>query len=316
MSPLAGVKGGRVIRVLLTGGSGMVGRNLRETAPTDVELVAPSRGEVDLTDPEAVRRAFDAAAPDFVIHAAGRVGGIAANMADQAGFLVQNLRMGLAVLEAAYRGGIRCLNLASSCIYPPKAPIPFSEDCLLTGALEPTNEGYALAKLSVVRLGQYLNQSAGAARIKSLIPCNLFGRHDNFDPLTSHLVPAALRKVHEASRSGGDVLIWGDGSARREFLYAGDAARMIWHACRHFEDLPELMNLGVGSDHSILEYYEAAARVVGWQGRFRFDPSRPAGMQRKLVSIEWQRRLGFPAPRPLEEGLAETYRFFLENHST
>lgn len=302
------------MRVLLTGGSGMVGSNLRETVPPDVELIAPSRRELDLTDAQAVQRAFDAVAPDYLIHAAGRVGGIAANMADQAGFLVQNLRMGLAVLEASHRSGIRCLNLASSCIYPPNAPLPFSEESLMRGALEPTNEGYALAKVTVVRLGQYLNQLSGAAGIKSLVPCNLFGRHDNFDPLTSHLVPAALRKVHEARVAGGDVLIWGDGSARREFLYAGDAAKMIWHALRHFEDLPEVMNLGVGRDYTILEYYEAVARVVGWQGRFRFDSARPVGMQRKLVSIDWQRRLGFPMPRPLEEGLAETYRFFLESH--
>ncbi|MDW8415106.1 MAG: NAD-dependent epimerase/dehydratase family protein [Thermaurantiacus sp.] len=303
------------MKVFLTGGSGMVGRNLRETAPPDAEIVAPTRHEVDLTDPPAVQRALDAAAPDLVIHAAGRVGGIAANMADQAGFLVENLRMGLAVLEAAHRAGVRCLNLASSCIYPPEAPIPFTEDRLLTGTLEPTNEGYALAKLSVVRLGRYLNQASGAARIKSLVPCNLFGRHDNFDPTTAHLVPAALRKVHEAHARGGDVVVWGDGSARREFLYAGDAARMIWHAVARFDDLPEVMNLGAGTDHTILEYYQSAARVVGWRGRFQFDHSRPVGMRRKLVSVEWQRRLGFPEPRPLDEGLALTYRFFLERHA-
>lgn len=300
------------MKVMLTGGSGMVGLNLRETVPVGIELVAPSRSELDLTDAGAVRRALEATAPDLVIHAAGRVGGIAANMADQAGFLSQNLRMGLAVLEAAHASGIRCLNLASSCIYPPEAPIPFTEDRLLTGSLEPTNEGYALAKVAVLRFGRYLNEAAGVARTKSLVPCNLFGRHDNFDPATAHLVPAALRKVEEARRLGGEVEIWGDGSARREFLYAGDAARMIWYAVHHFDALPEVMNLGVGTDFTILDYYEAAARVVGWQGRFRFDLTRPVGMRRKLVSIAEQVRLGFPSPRPLDEGLAETYRFLRE----
>lgn len=290
----------------------MVGRNIRESAPQGITLIAPTRAELDVTDPAAVLAAMSAAKADFVIHSAGRVGGIAANMADPAGFLSQNLRMGLAVLEAADMLGIPCLNLASSCIYPPEAPNPLREDMLLTGGLEPTNEGYALAKLSVLRLGQYLNQAAGQSRIKTVIACNLYGRHDHFDPFTAHLIPAVVLKVHTAKEEGGDVEIWGDGAARREFLYAGDFAKMIWHAVANFEQLPDIMNLGLGTDYSVLDYYKAAAEVIGWQGQFRFDTSRPVGMRRKLVDTSRQRELGFPAPMPLAQGIAETYRFFLE----
>lgn len=292
----------------------MVGRNIREMAPDGTLVMAPSRSELDVTDSEAVLAALSASSPDFVLHSAGRVGGIVANMADPAGFLSQNLRMGLAVLEAADKLNIPCLNLASSCIYPPDSPNPLREDMLLTGGLEPTNEGYALAKLSVLRLGQYLNRANGKASFKSLIPCNLYGRYDHFDSITSHLVPAVVLKVHTAKTQGSDVEIWGDGTARREFLYAGDVARMIWYALENFDALPEIMNLGLGRDYSVLEYYQAAAEVIGWRGEFCFDNNRPVGMKRKLIDISRQRELGFPQPVSLADGIAESYHYFLETH--
>lgn len=293
----------------------MVGRNLIETAPLDVEIVAPGRTVLDVTDAEAVMRAMDAAKPEMVIHCAGRVGGIAANMANPVAFLAQNLRMGLAVLEAADKLGVHCINMASSCIYPPEARNPLKEEMLLTGGLEPTNEGYALAKLSVLRMGQYLNRMSGEERIKSLIPCNLYGRHDHFDPVSAHLLPAIVQKIHQAATAGGKVEIWGDGSARREFLYAGDAARMVWHAVANFDALPDVMNIGLGHDYSVLDYYRSAANVIGWTGEFTFDESRPVGMKQKLVDISQQIRLGFPAPSSLERGISDTFSFFLETHN-
>lgn len=304
-----------MIRVFLTGGSGMVGSNLIETAPSDVEVIAPRRHDVDVTDPVAVRRAIEGSSADFVIHAAGRVGGIAANMADPASFLAENVRMGLAVLEAAKVIGIPCINLASSCIYPPEAINPLTEDMVLTGGIEPTNEAYALAKLSVLRMGQYINRGDGQQQIKSLIPCNLYGRYDHFDRLAGHLIPAAVLKVHQAKVGGGEVEIWGDGSARREFLYASDAAHMIWYAVDQFSELPDVMNIGLGFDYSVLEYYQAAADVVGWAGQFAFDFTKPVGMKRKLVDISHQQRLAFPAPSGLRQGLEKTYRFFLERNN-
>ena len=217
------------MRVFLTGGRGMVGRNVRDAAPTDWTVVAPGRAELDLLDERAVHAAIAGARPDLVIHTAGKVGGIAANMADQAGFLLDNGRMGFNVVEGALAvPGTRVINLGSSCIYPAGHDTPLTEDMLLTGALEPTNEGYAIAKNAVLRLGQYRNRQLGEARVKTLIPCNLYGRYDMFDPERSHLMPAIVRKIHEAVLSGAPTVeIWGDGSARRESLYTGDLARWI-----------------------------------------------------------------------------------------
>lgn len=291
----------------------MVGRNVIETTPAGWSVIAPSRQSLDLLDGPAVLRALEASAPDRIVHAAGRVGGIAANVAQPAMFLAENIRVGLNVLEAADTLGIPTLNLASSCIYPPEAANPLTETMLLTGGLEPTNEGYALAKLAVLRYGQYCNRVSGQTRIKSLIPCNLYGRYDRFDAGSSHLVPAIIAKIHQSLDTGDDVEIWGDGTARREFLYASDAARMIWHAIEKFDDLPDIMNLGVGVDHSVLDYYQAAADALDWHGEFRFDLTRPVGMKRKLVDIGHQQRLAFPQPGGLDAGLRLTSAFYLES---
>lgn len=299
--------------LFLTGGNGMVGRNLIETMPEDWSVLAPSRRSLNLLDGDAVLRAIEASAPDLIVHAAGRVGGIAANMAEPAAFLAENLRIGLNVLEAANLLQIPTLNLASSCIYPPEAVNPLAETMLLTGGLEPTNEGYALAKLAVLRYGQYCNRMSGRSNIKSLIPCNLYGRFDRFDPVSSHLIPAIIIKVHTARANHDKVEIWGDGSARREFLYAGDAATMIWHAVSIFDELPDIMNLGVGMDHSVLDYYRAAAEALEWHGEFSFDLSKPVGMKRKLVDTSHQQRLGFPEPGALAAGLRMTSDYFLES---
>lgn len=298
--------------VFLTGVRGMVGRNLVDKAPPAIRIVAPTRRTLDLEDSAAVEREVRNAKPDLIIHAAGRVGGIQANIAEPAAFLADNIRIGLNVLQAGDRLGVPVLNIASSCIYPPEAPNPLTESMLLTGSLEPTNEGYALAKLAVLRYGQYCNTQSTTARIKSVIPCNLYGKYDKFDPRSSHLVPAIIAKVHAAKAANSDVEIWGDGTARREFLYAEDAAACIWHAAENFEDMPDIMNLGVGTDHSVHDYYQAAARVIGWDGNFVFDTERPVGMKRKLVDVSHQKALGFPAISGLEVGLKRTYDYYLK----
>jgi len=305
-------------RILLIGGSGMVGRNVREH-PGFVghEIVAPTREEVDLLDRFAVADVIRAVRPGLIVHAAGRVGGIAANQGDQAGFLSENLTMGVNLLTEAVEQGVpRFLNISSSCIYPRDAPNPLREEALFSGPPEPTNEGYALAKLTVLRLGELLSRQHGGFRCVSLIPCNLYGRWDHFEPERSHLVPAVVRKLHDAKVAGhSEVDIWGDGSARREFMLASDLAGFVAAAVVRFEDLPERVNVGVGRDHSVNEYYEAAARVVGYEGGFTHDLSRPVGMRRKLVDIRVQDSLGWIPPTDLESGLEATYRFFLEHAS-
>jgi len=206
------------------------------------------------------------------------------------------------------------MNLGSSCMYPRNIDKPMSEDLVLTGELEPTNEGYALAKITIARMCSYLSAQDGKFHYKTLIPCNLYGPFDKFNPVRSHLIPAIITKVHQAKTDGSSsVEIWGDGSARREFMFAGELVDFVWHGLERFETLPDLLNVGTGKDYSILEYYEAAAKVLGWQGEFTFDLDRPVGMKRKLVSTERLAKTGWQSSMSLEDGIRQTYRYFQEN---
>lgn len=300
--------------VLITGGSGMVGRNLTEhSASGRYKVLAPASSEVDLRDHAATTAYVKSEKPDIIIHAAGRVGGIQANMADPVGFLVDNMDMGRNVVLAARDTGVpRLLNLGSSCMFPRDAPNPLIEEAVLTGELEPTNEGYALAKIVTAKLCDYVTRSDGNLSYKTLIPCNIYGRHDKFDPAVSHLVPAVIRKIHEAkSSNSSQVEIWGDGTARREFMYAGDLADLIWQAAERFDALPGMMNVGVGKDHTINDYYHTVASVIGWQGKFTHDLTKPAGMKQKLVSTVRQAEFGWQPKTSLADGIRQTYEFFL-----
>ncbi|QGX96911.1 GDP-L-fucose synthase [Roseovarius faecimaris] len=306
------------MKVFLTGGRGMVGRAVQDDpAAAGHEIIAPSSVELDLTDRAAVIASVAEAKPDLVIHAAGRVGGIQANMANKAGFLTDNMDMGLNIVLAAKAAGVpRLLNLGSSCMYPHDAPNPLAEESLGKGELEPTNEGYGLAKLAVARLCAFVSDENEALSYKTLMPCNLYGLHDKFDPARSHLVPAIIRKVHEAKLSGAaSVEIWGDGTARREFMFAGDLADAIWTAAARFDELPGFMNVGLGEDRSINDYYAEAARVIGWEGTFTHDLTKPTGMKQKLVSVDRAKSFGWCARTSLADGLALTYEHFKEHHA-
>lgn len=302
------------MKILLTGGRGMVGRALRDHSGAEShQIIAPTSAELNLIDRRAVLAMLKAEKPDMVIHAAGRVGGIQANMSNPAAFLADNMDMGFNVVLAAQEVGVpRLLNLGSSCMYPHDAPNPLQEESLGKGELEPTNEGYGLAKLAVARLCDFVSEGEGFS-YKTLIPCNLYGLHDKFDPKVSHLLPAIIRKVHEAKISDAEnVEIWGDGTARREFMFSSDLADGLWHAVARFDALPGCMNIGVGQDHSINDYYTEAARVIGWQGAFTHDLSRPVGMKQKLMAIDRQTAFGWRPTTSLTEGIAQTYAHFLE----
>ena len=307
----------RKIRILLTGGGGMVGRNLLEhPAISEFEVLAPRSTELDLRDFDVVQGYLRKHQPDMVIHAAGKVGGIQANMREPVGFLLENLDMGRNIVWASHQAGIkRLINLGSSCMYPRNHSEPLREEMVLKGELEPTNEGYALAKVVTARLCEYIMREDASYQYKTLIPCNLYGRHDKFDPAHSHLIPAIIHKVHQAKQTGqATVEIWGDGSARREFMYSGDLADAIVRAIKEFESLPALMNVGLGHDYTINEYYQAAADVLGYAGSFVHDLSKPVGMARKLVSVERQQAWGWHANRDLRAGIDETYSFYLKEH--
>lgn len=303
------------LRILLTGASGMVGRNLLEhPALSEFEVLTPRSTELDLRNFDEVRSYIEKHCPDIVIHAAGKVGGIQANLREPVGFLLENLDMGRNIVWAAHQVGVkRLLNLGSSCMYPRNHVEPLQEEMVLTGELEPTNEGYALAKIVTTRLCEYITREDPTFQYKTLIPCNLYGRYDKFHPEDSHLIPAIIHKIHIAKQQEAvTVDIWGDGTARREFMYAGDFADAVVHAVKRFDSLPDTMNIGLGYDFSISQYYQAAAELIGYEGVFSNDLSKPSGMARKLVSVERQTAWGWKPTTDLGTGLAKTYEFYLK----
>jgi len=230
-------------------------------------------------------------------------------------FLDSNIVIGRNVIMGAREAKIKKLiNLASTCIYPREAENPLKEEYILEGKLEPTNEGYAIAKIVALRLCQYIREEDPSYNYKTLIPCNLYGRFDKFDPKNSHLLPAIIHKVHRAKITGKQsVEIWGDGSARREFMYVEDLADAIYFAMESILDIPDLMNIGVGTDYTIKEYYESVAKAIGWRGEFVFDHSKPTGMAQKLSDTSLQSKWGWQPKITLKEGIRLTYKYYLEN---
>ena len=294
----------------------MVGRNILEH--TDIgkfHVLAPSSRELNLCDFKSVQDYLLKHRPDIVIHAAGKVGGIQANMREPVSFLLDNLDMGHNIVWAAHQAGIkRLINLGSSCMYPRNHSEPLTEEMVLKGELEPTNEGYALAKIITARLCEYIMREDLSYQYKTLIPCNLYGRYDKFDPVHSHLLPAIIHKVHHAKQNGQKTVeIWGDGNARREFMYAGDLADAVIQSIYNFDTLPDYMNVGLGYDHTINEYYQAAAEVMGYTGSFVHDLSKPVGMARKLVSVERQKTWGWKAFSDMRTGIEKTYQYYLQH---
>jgi GDP-L-fucose synthase len=251
--------------------------------------------------------------PDYVILAAARVGGILANSTRPAEFLSDNLRIQVNVLDSAREFGVRkLLFLGSSCIYPKLAPQPIDEEALLSGPLEPTNSAYAVAKIAGIQHVQAIRAQYGMPYI-SAMPTNLYGPGDNFDPLGSHVLPAMIRKFHDARVAGAErVTMWGTGTPRREFLHSDDLARACLTLLEEYDD-PMPINVGVGTDLTIAELAREVADVVGWQGEICWDPGKPDGTPRKLLNIDRIARLGWKAEIALDDGLRETYRWFLDN---
>ena len=303
------------MKILLTGGNGMLGRSIIRLAsiikPT-LQIIAPSRKELDLLDRASVRRYFLQNSFDMVIHTAAKVGGIKANISDPIGFMTENILISTHVIEAARQAGIKSLiNIGSSCMYPRDFKGPLTEEAILAAPLEPTNEGYALAKISAARLCSYISEKHGYA-YRTFIPCNLYGPDDNFDLQSGHMIAAAMMKVHSAHRNGDiDVEIWGDGLVRREFVYVDDVARFIIASVDRLQSLPQDLNLGLGRDYSVNEYYQAIADAVGFKGEFTHNLDAPVGMNHKLMDITKAQKFGWVADTNLKEGLHDTYASFL-----
>jgi GDP-L-fucose synthase len=301
--------------IYIAGHRGMVGtalvRLLRARGFTN--LLLRTRAELDLCDANAVRAFYEKYRPDYVFVAAAKVGGIWANSTQQVEFLSENLQIELNLINGAYAVKVRkLLFLGSSCIYPKHAPQPMTEDALLTGSLEPTNEAYALAKICGIKLCQAYCKQYGANFI-SAMPTNLYGPEDNFDLQTSHVLPALIHKFHLAKENAQpSVTLWGTGNAYREFLHVDDLAQACLFLMETY-DSPELVNVGCGHDITIRELAGQVGAVVGYSGRVEWDTTKPDGTPRKLLDVTKLNKLGWKATIPLEEGLRATYRWWLEH---
>jgi nucleoside-diphosphate-sugar epimerase len=314
------------MRIFVAGHRGMVGGAIaRKLTGRGVEIITRTRAELDLTSQAAVRDFFVAERPDAVILAAAKVGGIHANNVYPADFIYENLMIECNVIHQAFAAGVqRLLQLGSSCIYPRAVPQPMREDALLTGVLEPTNEPYAIAKIAGIKLCESYNRQHGTD-YRSVMPTNLYGPGDNFHPENSHVLPALILRFHAAAQAGADeVVIWGSGTPRREFLHVDDMA----DASLFVFDLPgevyrantqpmqSHVNVGSGVDVSILELAQIIARVTGFAGRIVTDPTKPDGTMRKLMDVSRLAAMGWRATIDLERGIAETYQWFLDNQTS
>jgi GDP-L-fucose synthase len=301
------------MKLFIAGSSGMVGSALvrRFAREAGVTLVVRSRGELDLTSQAAVEAFYATEKPDTAIIAAAKVGGIHANSTYPAEFLYANLAIAANTIHGAFRYGVkRLLFLGSSCIYPKFAPQPMEEDSLLTGPLEPTNEAYAIAKITGLKLAQYYRQQYGVL-FHSAMPTNLYGPGDNYHLQNSHVLPALIRKFHEAKAAGrAEVTAWGTGTPRREFLHVDDLADACAFLLRQ-DNPPDWINVGTGTDVTIKELTETVAATTGFTGRIAWDASKPDGTPRKLMDVSRLTALGWKAQTNLQDGVAKTYASFL-----
>jgi GDP-L-fucose synthase len=302
--------------IFVAGHRGMVGSAIHGKLVGDgfTKVIGRTRKELDLLDRAAVRAFFEKERPSIVVDAAAKVGGILANYEQPVEFLVQNLTIQNNLIEAAADFGTRkLLFLGSSCIYPKLAPQPIPESALLTGPLEPTNDAYAIAKIAGIKLCQAYAREYGKNFISGM-PTNLYGPHDNYDLHNSHVLPAFIRKVHEAKKSGTkSITVWGTGTPRREFLHTGDLADACLFLLENY-DQPDLVNIGCGEDVTIRELAETVCDVLGFDGVLEFDTSKPDGTPRKLLDISKIKSLGWSPRISLREGIADAYRWFCENY--
>ncbi len=301
--------------VFVAGHRGMVGSALmRRLAQEDVELLTAGRGELDLRDQAAVFDWFAGKTPQVVFLAAAKVGGIVANNTLRAEFLYDNLAIAANVIHAAYLNRVeKLMFLGSSCIYPKLAPQPLREDYMLTGALEPTNEPYAIAKIAGIKMVEAYRSQYGCDFI-NVMPTNLYGPGDNYHVEYSHVVAALIRRFHEAKVSGStNVVVWGTGTPRREFLYVDDMADACVHLMKTYSD-SQMVNIGTGEDITIAEFARVVAGVVGYTGTISYDPSRPDGTPRKLLDVSRLSTLGWRARTSLEGGITLAYRAYLNEH--
>jgi nucleoside-diphosphate-sugar epimerase len=303
------------MRILLTGSRGMLGSSIKKHLnDPKFDLLSPTSADLNLLDGEAVHEYIKTQKPDAVIHAAARVGGIQANIDSPYEFLTENIRMDSNLLSASLEYKVpNLLYMASSCMYPRETFQPMKESQILTGALEPTNEGYALAKLVATKTVELASNQYGL-NWRSLILSNLFGPGDHFNSDKSHLLAAIITKVEAAKRTNSpEITMWGTGNVRREFTYVEDVADFIATKIFSLKDLPALLNIGLGQDYSVIEYYQMVAQYAGYAGKITADASKPEGMRQKLMNIEVAQKLGWNPTTNMTDAIAKTYDWYIDS---
>lgn len=306
-------------KIYVAGHRGLVGSAIKRSleAKGYTNIIFRTHQELDLTNQQATKDFFELEKPDYVFLAAAKVGGILANSTYPAEFIYQNLMIATNVIHASYENNVKkLLSLGSSCIYPKFAPQPMKEEYLLTGGLEETNEAYAIAKIAAIRLCKHYNQQYGT-NFMSVMPTNLYGPNDNFDLKTSHVLPALIRKFHDAKINNDPyVVVWGTGKPRREFLHVDDMADACIYLMENFnaKDIGEFVNIGVGKDSTIAELVELIREIVGFKGEIRYDASKPDGTPQKLQDVTRLESLGWKARISLRDGIRETYEWYTNKY--
>ncbi|MEJ1230372.1 MAG: NAD-dependent epimerase/dehydratase family protein [Galbitalea sp.] len=303
------------MKVVITGANGMLASSVRaewDAQRPDDQVVGLSRSDVDLRDRDATRAVLEKIRPDAVIHCAARVGGIAANVANPTGFLLDNLLLDSSVIGNSIELGVdKFVYVGSSCMYPRDYRQPLVESDILAAPLEPTNEGYAIAKIAGSKLCEYASRELGLT-YRTIIPSNLYGPKDDYNSGRSHLIAAAVSKVHAAKTAHSPAVeIWGDGTARREFTYVGDLANWLVAEIDRLGDWPSVLNVGCGYDRTVSEFYQLAKEVVGYEGGFVYDTTKPTGMHQKLMDSSAAKHLGWAPRTSLEDGIRHAYEVFL-----
>ena len=304
-----------VNKILLTGSTGMVGRCILFNKKSNrYKFLTPNRKELNLLNYNKVFQYIKKNKPDLIIHAAGIVGGIHKNLKEPKKFLIENIEMGKNVIISSQLNKIKkFINLSSSCVYSPKSKGPLLENQVLDGKFEPTNEAYAYAKVFNSLLCNYINKENKNYNYKTLIPCNLFGEYDSFDPQKSHLVASIIFKINEAIKTKKKTVeIWGNGLARREFMFTRDFSDFIYYSIKNYKKLPDNMNVGMGHDFKIIDYYKKVKKVLNWKGKFTYNLGMPSGQKRKLLNIENQKKLGWFPKYSLEKSIKITNEYFLK----
>ena len=297
-------------KILILGSSGFVGSNfLNDPRVDNYMILCPKRKELDLTKQRDLYDYLNSTKPDLIINAAGKVGGILINSKNNFDFLNQNLIINYNIINASKESNVNNLiNLSSSCIYPINFNRPLSENDLMSGKLEPTNEGYALSKIYALKSCQYLSKQF---KYKTIIPCNLYGPYDDFDEKTSHMIPGLISRTHQAiNNNKKKIKIWGNGKVRREFMFITDFIDFLFFSIENFNSLPDVINVGLGYDLSIKDYYEEIFSVLNYKGELIYDNTKPSGIKRKLMDISRLKKIGWKPKTSLSKGIELTYKYY------